>query len=131
MQRKYSRQREAVWNCIKDRRDHPTADMIYQDVRQLVPNISLGTVYRNLLLLKEMGDIQSIDLGDGLTHFDPQTFDHDHFVCTECGKIEDLTGYSSSKFREIAARNFSGKILHSHTCFTGLCAECLATEAAK
>ena len=52
---KYSRQREAIVNFLKDRKDHPTADFIYRHIREEYPNISLGTVYRNLALLEELG----------------------------------------------------------------------------
>ena len=52
---KYSRQRESIKVCLQGRKDHPTADMVYTDVRKEFPNISLGTVYRNLSLLSELG----------------------------------------------------------------------------
>ena len=54
---KYSRQRESIINCLKGRKDHPTADMIYASVREEYPKISLGTVYRNLSLLVDQGEI--------------------------------------------------------------------------
>ncbi|MDD5940415.1 MAG: transcriptional repressor, partial [Lachnospiraceae bacterium] len=78
---KYSRQREAIWDYLKDRKDHPTADDIYIAVRKDFPNISLGTVYRNIMLMKNMGRIRTVDVGDGIIHFDPNTSEHDHFIC--------------------------------------------------
>ena len=56
---KYSRQRQAVWDFIRERKDHPTASVVYEGVRQVFPNISLGTVYRNLMLLKDMMNTSS------------------------------------------------------------------------
>ncbi len=66
---KYSRQRESIRNCLCSREDHPTADMIYASIRQEYPNISLGTVYRNLSLLVETGEIRKITT-DGADRFD-------------------------------------------------------------
>ena len=68
---KYSRQRQAVWDFIQTRSDHPTASIVYEEVRRMYPNISLGTVYRNLMLLRDMGKIGTVDIGDNAVHFDP------------------------------------------------------------
>ena len=57
---KYSRQREAIKRCLAERMDHPTAEMIYSDLREHDPRLSLGTVYRNLALLTELGEIKNI-----------------------------------------------------------------------
>ena len=73
---KYSRQREVIKECLINRYDHPTADMVYMDVRETFPNISLGTVYRNLQLLTDLGEIQKLNVGDGVDHFDAKTFPH-------------------------------------------------------
>ena len=62
---KYSRQRESIKSCLSGRTDHPTADMIYTDIKEEFPNISLGTVYRNLNLLSELGEVQKLACGDG------------------------------------------------------------------
>lgn len=70
---KYSRQRELIKKFLMGRCDHPTADIVYRNVRQQNPNISLGTVYRNLTLLADMGEIQRLRLGDGTDHFDGDT----------------------------------------------------------
>ncbi len=64
---KYSRQRESIVNFLASRTDHPTAETIYQNIKKEFPNISLGTVYRNLSLLEEIGEIIKISTGVGLT----------------------------------------------------------------
>ena len=87
---KFSRQRAAILENVKGRKDHPTADMVYMSVREEYPKISLGTVYRNLSLLSEMHEILRLHFGDGTEHYDGDTSDHDHFICTRCGKIIDL-----------------------------------------
>ena len=77
---KYSRQREVIKDFLCTRKDHPTADVVYMNVRQQFPNISLGTVYRNLTLLSDMGEIIRLRVGDGVDHFDADTSPHNHFV---------------------------------------------------
>ncbi|MBQ6322609.1 MAG: transcriptional repressor [Lachnospiraceae bacterium] len=87
---KYSRQREAIKRCLAERMDHPTAEMIYSDLREHDPRLSLGTVYRNLALLTELGEIKKISTGYGPDHFDGDTTRHFHFVCRKCHRIIDL-----------------------------------------
>ena len=87
---KYSRQRESIKSCLMNRCDHPTADALYTTLREQFPNISLGTVYRNLNLLVDLGEIKKIPSGDGIDHFDYDTSPHYHFVCRQCGCIRDL-----------------------------------------
>ena len=80
---KYSRQREAIKCFLMTRKDHPTADVVYHSLRADFPNISLGTVYRNLTLLADLGEIARLRLGDGVDHFDADTSRHYHFICSE------------------------------------------------
>ena len=65
---KRSKQRDMIKDFLMGRNDHPTADVVYMNVRQQNPNISLGTVYRNLTLLADIGEIQRLRLGDGVSH---------------------------------------------------------------
>ena len=87
---RYSRQREMITEIIKSRCDHPTADMIYNTARERDANISLGTVYRNLKLLADEGEIVTLETEDKKIHYDGDTSRHSHFICSECGKIIDL-----------------------------------------
>lgn len=85
----YSKQREAILNVLRSTDTHPTANWIYEKVREIIPNISLGTVYRNLSGLTADGEILQIDVGDGFDHFDGDISPHLHLYCRECGKIFD------------------------------------------
>ena len=87
---RYSHQRELIYNIIKGRKDHPTADMIYQTARELEPTISLGTVYRNLKLLSDENQIITLETTDKRIHYDGDVSNHSHFICSDCGKIIDL-----------------------------------------
>ena len=121
---KYSRQREVIKECLINRYDHPTADMVYMDVRETFPNISLGTVYRNLQLLTDLGEIQKLNVGDGVDHFDAKTFPHYHFICKECGSVIDLQMENIDTIKDIAGVNFDGQIAGHITYFYGICGNC-------
>lgn len=126
---KYSRQREMIKDFLKTRHDHPTADVVYMNVRRQNPNISLGTVYRNLSLLADIGEIQRLRLGDGTDHFDADTSPHYHFICTKCGSVIDLKMESIEGIKEIAGANFNGTIDGHVTYFYGTCGNCAKMEA--
>ena len=121
---KYSRQREVIKECLINRYDHPTADMVYMDVRETFPNISLGTVYRNLQLLTDLGEIQKLNVGDGVDHFDAKTFPHYHFICKECGSVIDLQMENIDTIKDIAGVNFDGQIAGHITYFYGIFGNC-------
>lgn len=121
---KYSRQRQVISDFLMTRKDHPTADVVYMNVRQKYPNISLGTVYRNLTLLADMGEIQRLRVGDGIDHFDADTSKHYHFVCSECGSVTDLKMDDIDQILETAHQNFNGEIQGYVTYFYGICEKC-------
>lgn len=121
---RHSRQRDSILNFLSTRKDHPTADTVYMNVRRDFPNISLGTVYRNLTLLADMGDILRLRLGDGVDHFDYDTSPHYHFICSSCGSVIDLNMAELDSILDVAQRNFDGKIIGHMTYFYGLCNNC-------
>lgn len=122
---KYSRQREAIKNFLITRKDHPTADIVYSNVRSQFPNISLGTVYRNLTLLADLGEIARLRVGDGVDHFDADTSSHYHFVCRECGAVIDLEADISSAVNDAVSCGFEGEIEGHVTYFYGHCPGCM------
>lgn len=128
---KYSRQRELIKENLMNRTDHPTADMVYMDVRGIFPNISLGTVYRNLQLLTDLGEIQKLNVGDGVDHFDAKTCPHYHFICRECGGVIDLQMDNIDTIKDIAGVNFDGQIAGHITYFYGACGNCCQKENAS
>ncbi|MDD2972354.1 MAG: transcriptional repressor [Lachnospiraceae bacterium] len=126
---KRSKQREAIKSFLMTRKDHPTADVVYSHVREEFPNISLGTVYRNLTLLSDIGEILRIRVGDGVDHFDATVTPHYHFICSECGGVIDLDLDSLNQINEIANANFDGYIQGHVTYFYGTCPECTKAKA--
>ena len=122
---KYSRQQESIKSCLMARHDHPTADALYTSIREEYPNISLGTVYRNLNLLVELGEIQKLTCGDGADHFDADTSPHYHFVCRDCGQVFDLPLKTLDNINQLAQEYADGHV-DSHTIyFYGTCKNCL------
>lgn len=122
---KYSRQREAIKDYLMHTNEHPTADAVYMAVRNEFPNISLGTVYRNLNLLAELGEAQKITTPVGADRFDGHTQPHYHFCCSHCGKVLDLDMEPQDSVNEAARKSFDGMIESHTTMFYGTCSECL------
>ncbi len=125
---KHSRQRESIKTFLQARHDHPTADLVYSCIREEFPNISLGTVYRNLNLLVDLGEVRKLTFGDGKDHFDWDTSPHYHFICDHCGAVIDLP---IGPFAEAEACNgicSVGEITGHTVYFRGTCQECLAKE---
>ena len=129
MNLKHSKQRDSIKKFLEQRKDHPTADMVYVNVRKSFPNISLGTVYRNLTLLADIGEIARIRVGDGVDHFDAITAPHYHFVCKECGCVTDLDT-EEDVLSQIRTRNFGGRIEGHSAYFYGCCEACLKAKQA-
>ena len=128
---KYSRQRESIKTCLMGRKDHPTADALYTSIREEFPNISLGTVYRNLSLLVDLGEIRKFSCGDGTDHFDYDTTPHYHFVCRDCGKITDIPVVAANDLEAMAGEYVNGKIEDHTIFFYGTCDDCLHEAAQK
>lgn len=122
---KHSKQRDMIINFLRSRKDHPTADVVYMNVRQQNPNISLGTVYRNLTLLADLGEIQRLRVGDGVDHFDADTSEHYHFICKDCGSVIDLEMDSIESINDVAGRHFGGHITGHFIYFYGTCESCM------
>lgn len=121
---KNSRQRNAILACVLSHHDHPTADTIYQEVRADFPNISLGTVYRNLTLLTSLGKIMKISCEDHADRFDGCTIPHAHFVCTKCGALQDIPFSPSVDPMTEIGEDFDGTIADYTITFRGCCASC-------
>ena len=124
---KYSRQRESIKNYLMATKEHPTADEVYMNVKQEFPNISLGTVYRNLNLLTDIGEAIKISTPNGGDRFDGKLEPHNHFLCTKCGRLLDLEldMQSIDEVNRLAAENFDGVITSSSTLFYGECSDCI------
>lgn len=119
-----TKQREAIRENLIHRSDHPTADMIYSDIKEAYPNISLGTVYRNLAVLEELGEILKLPITDGSSRYDGNVQPHNHFICRKCGCVFDLDDLDMSELKAQAQKSFDGTIEDCKISFYGLCKNC-------
>ena len=125
----YSRQREEIVHFLKTRKDHPTAEVVYENVRMVYPKISLGTVYRNLTLLSDTGEILRLRLGDGVDHFDADTSEHYHVLCNGCGIVEDLDMKGKNLSIDTSILPYDGTITGHIIYFKGICKNCNQKDA--
>ncbi len=86
---KLTSQRLTICKFILSRKDHPTANQIYQALKEEYPTLSLGTIYKTLHLLKELGLLQELGFNEGSIRYDPDMELHVNMVCSKCGKIYD------------------------------------------
>ena len=121
---KYSKQRELIRENLLSRYDHPTADDVYASVKLILPNISLGTVYRNLAQLAENGDILKISTSANKEHFDGFVHRHFHFVCNKCDKIYDVDLDGMDEIKNQAAEKLNADIEDYSLIFYGICENC-------
>lgn len=126
--RKKSKQRDAILSCLRSRKDHPTADTVYQEIRTTIPNISLGTVYRNLSLLAEDGTILRLSCDGKVDRFDGFTHPHYHFLCKACGCVQDIEMPYQQQIDDNASAIFEGTITCHSLLFEGRCKNCNSTE---
>ncbi|MBE5914434.1 MAG: transcriptional repressor [Pseudobutyrivibrio ruminis] len=121
----YSKQRESIKEYLMSTKEHPTADVIYQHVREENPKISLGTVYRNLTLLVELGEVRKISTGDGTDHFDADTSAHSHYFCRCCHRLMDVDVTPSVEQILAASSAGIGTVEQASLLFTGVCKDCV------
>lgn len=127
MSKRYSAQKMMIEDALM-RLDHPTASEIYEDIKKTYPNISLGTVYRNLGLMAESGEILRITFGNQPDRFDINTHDHIHVICKKCGEVFDAEG---DRLKELiveideSIEESTGVHIENRTMyFQGICSNC-------
>ena len=121
---KRSRQREAILEVLKNTTEHPDASKIYEQVRKIIPNISLGTVYRNLAVMADESDILKL-AGEGQSvHYDANLTPHYHIVCKACGRIDDIFADFHKEVEGFFKREYKGTIEDHSLVFYGLCESC-------
>ena len=126
---KYSSQREAILRFLKTRKDHPTADFVFQHIRKDIPNISLATVYRNLNQLADSGAILRLTTNGKMDHFDACVEPHFHFCCRQCNAVKDIEMEPFPELITRASEASDYKIEEVTVLFSGLCDSCKDTEA--
>jgi len=122
--RRETRQREAILNILRQFDSHPTADRIYEEVRKVIPNISKGTVYRNLKILRDAGEISELNLSGTVSRYEGRQENHYHFRCEKCGRVFDLDEPVNNEMDERVAKRTGFKVSYHQLEFRGLCRDC-------
>ena len=119
-----SRQKNIIRQAVTNRYDHPTAVMIYETARMSDPNISLGTVYRNLNQMVSRGELIKIDSPDGADRFDWQTFPHSHFFCKVCSSVADIEIAPSARQIRSIEKHYGCHLQSIQLIGVGYCQKC-------
>ncbi|MFW5998600.1 MAG: Fur family transcriptional regulator [Halanaerobiaceae bacterium] len=122
--KRMTKQRKKIMEVLKNTDSHPTADEIYDKVKEDIPNISLGTVYRNLNVLAEMGEIMILDYGSSYSRFDGNPKNHYHFKCENCGQVFDVDLDILDNLNQKLNSSTQFEVSHHRLEFYGLCPDC-------
>lgn len=125
--KKHSKKRDAILECICSTKSHPTADWVYSRLKPQIPDLSLGTVYRNLAAFKSEGVIASVGTVDGMERYDGNTLPHPHFVCTHCNAVIDVEEINPPQ--ELASQVRCGSVRDCVLTFYGICNQCVSVDA--
>lgn len=124
MEYRKSQQRERILKILKETKSHPTADWIYMRLKEEIPELSLGTVYRNLKVLMDQGLIQKLPFGSTFDRFEAKIAPHYHLVCEKCGLVEDFEMPQYAAINSQAEKMSEFKISRYRIDFFGICGKC-------
>ncbi|MGB8650091.1 MAG: transcriptional repressor [Mycobacteriales bacterium] len=122
-------QRRAVLDVITGAADHPTAADVLERVREVVPGVGPATVYRTLSLLVESGQVAEVQLGNGAARYDRSTHHHDHLVCDDCGRVEDVSAPLQRGALDAVAAASSFSVTSYDLRIHGRCAACTSSSS--
>lgn len=124
-QRRFSHQREQIYEAVCATDTHPTAEMVYERLKPEMPRLSLGTVYRNLRQMAAEGRL--MELEGPVARFDADLSPHAHFRCQRCGAVSDVAIPYDAALDALAAGG--GRLVRGHSlCFYGICPACAAEQ---
>lgn len=121
---KVTPQRLAVYNVLKDTKEHPSAETIYNKLLPMYPTMSLATVYKSLEVFKNMGLVQELDLGEGSSRYDANTKYHPHIYCIKCSKVEDVSDDMLYDLLDGVREKTGYDIVKQQLYFYGYCPKC-------
>ena len=122
---KHFRKRDAILAYLQSTDQHPSAETVYTALKTQIPDLSLGTVYRNIALFKDQGKLISVGSVGGVERYDGNVEPHVHFVCTGCGTVIDLHGMEiPESLNTAAAREADARVDFCNLTFHGRCRGC-------
>lgn len=123
-----TRQKKVILEILRGTDNHPSADWVYEQAKKLVPDISLGTVYRNLNVLRDSGDIIELNYGSTFSRYDGRNDNHYHFFCDQCHKLVDVTIPVYQGLDKMVQDTTGYEVQYHRMEFYGLCNECKALK---
>ena len=125
---RFSQKREAILDCLRETKSHPSAEWIFHRLRPRFPDLSLGTVYRNLGQFKRQGLASSVGVVGGLERFDGEVTPHPHFVCDRCGEVLDLPAQPLPESIRAEVETLGVQVTGYTCCLHGVCQICQSME---
>ena len=126
---KHFRKRDAILQYLRSVTDHPSAEKVFTQLKAEIPDLSMGTVYRNLNLFKQQGMAISVATVKGVERFDGNTEPHVHFICQDCGAVIDLMDMQiPASLKNVAEESCGGQVTECILSFTGLCPDCMKNQ---
>ncbi len=123
--KRMTKQRKTILEILRNTKCHPPADWIYDQARKILPDISLGTIYRNLQLLVQEQEIQELKYGSTFSRYDGNARPHYHFVCCNCGKVADIDIEVMADLDQKVEKAVDGVVEYHRLEFYGKCSDCL------
>ena len=120
---KHSKKRDAILECVRSTGSHPSAEWVYAQLKPKIPDLSLGTVYRNLSMFKEEGIIASLGIVKGMERFERNPEPHTHFICNRCSAVIDVEDLDPPT--HLGQSVTCGSVDQCILTFTGTCQQCL------
>jgi Fur family peroxide stress response transcriptional regulator len=126
---KITPQRMAIVGILAKSEDHPSVENIYDQLKQDFPTMSLATVYKNIVLIKSVGEVLELGFPDGSNRYDGnKPYPHPHVICVECNKILDPDLDSLNEITQEVALETDFKILNHRLDFFGICSDCMSKK---
>ena len=119
-----TKQKKVILDILRGTNIHPSADWVYEQAKRLVPDISLGTIYRNLNVLRDNGDIRELNYGSTYSRYDGKADNHYHFFCEKCSKLLNVA-IPVYEGLDKMVQDTTGFVVNYHRMeFYGLCENC-------
>lgn len=128
---RYSKQRELILKTVLENKVHPDAEYVYDLLKEEYPDLSLGTVYRNLNILAKNNILKRISIPNGSDRFDGTLAEHQHVICTECGKVADIYIHEINKICKNIHEKTGFDINFTSLAIEGICQECRNKQSEK
>ena len=126
---KITHQRLAIVKILARSEGHPSVEEIYGQIKRDFPTMSLATVYRNILLIKSLGEVLELGFPDGSNRYDGnKPYPHPHVICVKCRKIVDPKLDSLEEMKKEVSAETKFRILNHRLDFFGICSDCMAEK---